>query len=65
MVRPKKAEGESREKLMQIRLRPAEYVAFKEAAEAAGLDLSGWVRERLRDAVRKERRYIKPSGDRT
>ena len=39
---------------LDIRLEDAEKIAFKEAADLAGLALSAWVRERLRLAARKE-----------
>jgi hypothetical protein len=39
---------------MEVRLDPTEKQAFREAADAAGLPLSGWVRERLRRAARRE-----------
>jgi hypothetical protein len=54
MARPKKKKGESRDKLMQIRLQDSEYAAFKRAAETVGLDLSSWVRVKLRYAARKD-----------
>jgi len=54
MARPKKPKGDARSKLMQVRVQPAEYQSFQKAADASGLDLSGWVRERLIQAVRKE-----------
>jgi hypothetical protein len=56
MGRPKKEEGHIRQMLMQVRLQEAELQAFREAAEASGLDLSSWVRERLRKAAQKESR---------
>ncbi len=56
MARPAKPKGQSRDKLMQIRLQGKEYETFKEAAESAGLELSSWVRERLLDAVRRDSR---------
>ena len=56
MARPKKPEGQARAKLLQVRLLDGEYVVFKEAAVSAGLDLSAWVRERLRYAARKDLR---------
>jgi hypothetical protein len=59
MARPKKPKGYAREKLMQVRVQDGEYKSFKEAADAAGLDLSGWVRSRLRDAALKDKKkYI-------
>lgn len=54
VARPKKKAGESREKLLQVRVQGVEYKTFKQAAEQSGLDLSAWVRERLRIAARKE-----------
>jgi hypothetical protein len=56
MGRPPKKEGEGRDRVMQVRLLDAEYDSFREAAKQSGLDLSGWVRERLRLAARKELR---------
>jgi uncharacterized protein (DUF1778 family) len=51
--RPPKMERRKAEYL-DIRLEPVEKQAFKDAADVAGLDLSAWVRERLRAAARKE-----------
>jgi uncharacterized protein (DUF1778 family) len=50
--RPKseKVKGE----YMELRLDVAEKEAFFKAAEVAGMSLSGWVRDRLRRAARKE-----------
>ena len=56
MARPQKQEGEARDHLMQVRVQEREYGSFKKAADAAGLDLSSWVRERLRRMARKELR---------
>ena len=56
MVRPKKKKSISHNKLMQVRLQQKEYRLFKKAADNAGLDLSAWVRERLRTVVMKELR---------
>jgi predicted HTH domain antitoxin len=56
MARPKKKAAEARAKLMQIRLQEREYLSFKEAAELAGLDLSAWARERLKEATRRDLR---------
>jgi hypothetical protein len=39
---------------LEVRLASAEKLAFKQAAELAGLELSSWVRERLRLAAREE-----------
>jgi hypothetical protein len=41
---------------MQVRLDPTEREAFKDAAALAGVPLSAWVRERLRQAALKELR---------
>ena len=56
MARPAKKPGEAREKLLQVRLKGKEYETFKGAAEQSGLDLSAWVRERLRIAAKKDLR---------
>jgi len=50
--RPKKAI--KRADVINIRLEPLEKKAFSDAAAVAGLDLSGWVRERLRRAAVRE-----------
>jgi uncharacterized protein (DUF1778 family) len=42
------------ENRMHLRLSPVEKSAFERAAELAGLSLSAWVRERLRETARKE-----------
>lgn len=64
MARPRKTKGDARGKLMQVRVQNREYEVFKEAAEAAGLDLSAWVRSRLRDAaLRDKKKYISLAGD--
>jgi hypothetical protein len=39
---------------MLVRVRPEEKQAFQDAAEASGLALSAWVRERLRHAAIRE-----------
>lgn len=39
---------------MELRLDTAEKEAFVQAAQVAGMSLSGWVRDRLRRASRKE-----------
>ena len=51
--RPPKADDRRKEDYLDIRLEAAEKQAFKDAAELAGLDLSAWVRERLRSAAAK------------
>jgi uncharacterized protein (DUF1778 family) len=52
--RPPKQANQRKADYLDIRLEPAEKKAFKDAAELAGLDLSAWVRERLRASARKE-----------
>jgi uncharacterized protein (DUF1778 family) len=52
--RPKKDPERTKGEYLDIRLESAEKQAFRDAAELAGLDLSAWVRERLRAAARKE-----------
>ena len=52
--RPPKEDGDLRSKSLLVRLDPQEQQAFKEAAKAAGLPLSAWVRERLRQMARRE-----------
>jgi hypothetical protein len=37
-----------------IRVEPAEKDGFRAAADVAGIDLSAWIRERLRRAARQE-----------
>jgi uncharacterized protein (DUF1778 family) len=50
--RPRKANV--REEYLEVRLDAQEKQAFKDAADLAGLAVSAWVRERLRQAARKE-----------
>jgi hypothetical protein len=52
--RPPKGADRVKADCLDIRLGAAEKATFKDAAELAGLDLSAWVRERLRSAARKE-----------
>jgi hypothetical protein len=40
--------------LVHIRLTEAEKIGFREAAELAGIGLSTWIRERLRQAAIRE-----------
>jgi hypothetical protein len=56
MARPLKDKAEVRARLMQVRVQEREYEQFKQAAGQAGLDVSGWVRERLLQAAKKELR---------
>ena len=52
--RPPKAAGKTKGFRLDMRLEEAEKEAFREAAELAGLDMSGWIRERLRAVAWKE-----------
>jgi hypothetical protein len=52
--RPPKEPDRVKADYLDIRLGAAEKQAFRDAANLAGLDLSAWVRERLRVAARKE-----------
>ena len=52
--RPKKPAGTGKVDYIEVRCGEAEKRAFRAAAEAAGLPLSGWIRERLRRVARKE-----------
>jgi hypothetical protein len=54
MGRPKKKPDAVKADYIEVRCEEAEKQAFRAAAEAAGLPLSGWIRERLRRAARKE-----------
>jgi hypothetical protein len=50
---PKPAELVKREYL-EIRIEAADKKTFRDAAELAGMDLSAWVRERLRGVAHRE-----------
>jgi uncharacterized protein (DUF1778 family) len=52
--RPPKGPDRVKSEYIDMRLEPVEKQAFRDAAELAGLDLSAWIRERLRIAARKE-----------
>jgi hypothetical protein len=52
--RPRKDPQRTKGDYLDIRLEVAEKQAFRDAADLAGLDLSAWVRERLRAAARHE-----------
>jgi hypothetical protein len=54
MGRPKKAADAVKADYIEVRCEESEKQAFRAAAEAAGLPLSGWIRERLRKVARKE-----------
>ena len=52
--RPPKSEHRRKAEYLDIRLEISEKQTFRDAADLAGLDLSAWVRERLRTTARKE-----------
>ena len=52
--RPPKEPARTKSEYLDMRLAPAEKQGFRDAAELAGLDLSAWVRERLRSSARRE-----------
>jgi uncharacterized protein (DUF1778 family) len=58
MTKPKgrspKAKDSAKTRYLQVRVTDPEKAAFDTAAELAGLDVSAWVRERLRLMARKE-----------
>ena len=52
--RPPKGEGKIKNIRLDMRLDESEKEAFRLAAELSGLDMSAWIRERLRSASWKE-----------
>lgn len=52
--RPAKALGHHKALFLQVRVGASEKAAFNAAADLAGLELSAWVRERLRRVARAE-----------
>ena len=52
--RPKKRPDAVKADYIEVRCEEAEKQAFRAAAEAAALPLSGWIRERLRRVAPKE-----------
>lgn len=52
--RPPKLAEKRKAEYLDIRLEASEKQAFRDAADVAGLDLSAWVRERLRASARRE-----------
>jgi hypothetical protein len=52
--RPPKDVGDKRGESLLVRLDEAEKEAFRSAAKLAGLPLSSWVRERLRQIAARE-----------
>ena len=59
--RPPKEADKLRDKPLLVRLETGEKEAFRDAADLAGLPLSTWVRERLRQiAVRELEKAARP-----
>jgi hypothetical protein len=52
--RPRKGSDKIKGIRLDMRLEVAEKEGFRAAAELSGLDLSAWIRERLRQIARKE-----------
>jgi len=52
--RPPKGSDKVKSGRLNIRLSETEKAAFNDAAELSGLELSAWIRERLRTVARKE-----------
>ena len=52
--RPPKSSADVKSQAILLRLGEAEKDGFRAASDLAGLDLSAWIRERLRAAARKE-----------
>lgn len=47
-------DGETKSMAILLRLEPGEKEGFRAAAELSGIDLSAWMRERLRRVARQE-----------
>ncbi len=52
--RPQKPENLVKKRIVQIRILEVEKQAFEDAANLAGISLSAWIRERLRETARNE-----------
>jgi uncharacterized protein (DUF1778 family) len=52
--RPKKKPESVKTEYIELRCETAEKDSFRDAADAAGMPMSGWIRDRLRRAARKE-----------
>jgi len=52
--RPKKKPDAVKTEWIEMRVEKSEKDAFRAAAEAAGLPLSGWIRQRLRRDAKRE-----------
>lgn len=53
-IRTVSGSGPTKSEAILLRLEPGEKEGFKAAAELAGIDLSAWMRERLRRVARQE-----------
>ena len=51
---PERGSRKRKEQLLQIRVQADEKQSFEEAADLAGIAMSAWVRERLRNCARRE-----------
>lgn len=56
MADSKRKKPELRDANLLVRLQPAEKKAFQDAAELAGIPLSAWIRQHLRNAAIRELR---------
>jgi predicted HicB family RNase H-like nuclease len=54
MGRPPKDPARKKAGFLQVRVDDGEKQTFQAAADLAGLDVSAWVRERLREVARQE-----------
>jgi hypothetical protein len=52
--RPKKQPDAVKTEYIEIRCETGEKESFRDAADAAGMPMSGWIRDRLRRSARKE-----------
>jgi uncharacterized protein (DUF1778 family) len=52
--RPPKGSGQGKSNRLDMRVDDAEKEGFRAAATLSGLEMSAWIRERLRQAARKE-----------
>jgi uncharacterized protein (DUF1778 family) len=52
--RPKKLPDAVKTEYIEIRCEESEKQTFRDAADAAGMPMSGWIRDRLRRSARKE-----------
>ena len=51
---PRKAPEAVKTEYIELRVEQGEKKSFRDAADAAGMPMSGWIRDRLRRAARKE-----------